>query len=115
MSNGPLNINLSIAAVKTTIPVIVDGHMVKAKLKDVQQVTNEKGDSIKFEWSLSDLLYYRRRSSPTGLSHLENVTCMTRTRKLELFLAGLGKNLPSRGRCPRHRRRRQQKRQACPA
>lgn len=54
MSNGPLNISLSIAAVKTTIPVIVDGHMVKAKLKDISQTTNEKGDSLKFEWNLVD-------------------------------------------------------------
>jgi hypothetical protein len=54
-NEAPLSISLSLNEVKTSIPIVADGTMVKARLKNIsQQVVENKGNSTKWEYTLVD-------------------------------------------------------------
>lgn len=53
-NEAPLSINLDLGSVKTSVPIIVDGTMVKVRLKNISQQQTEKGQSTKWEYTLVD-------------------------------------------------------------
>lgn len=54
-NEAPLSISLNLSEVKTSIPIIADNTMVKARLKNIsQQVVEGKGNSTKWEYVLVD-------------------------------------------------------------
>jgi len=55
MNEAPLSISLALSEVKTSIPIIANDTMVKARLKNIsQQVVEGKGNSTKWEYTLVD-------------------------------------------------------------
>jgi hypothetical protein len=52
MSDQPLNININLADVTTTVPLIADGSMCRVRLKNVSQVERDGNPIIKWELSL---------------------------------------------------------------
>jgi hypothetical protein len=54
MENQPLNTNLNLSKVKTTIPLIQDGTMVKVRLADITETQRDGATIIKMEFRLVD-------------------------------------------------------------
>jgi hypothetical protein len=52
--NQPLNINVNLADVTTTVPLIVDGTMAKVRLKNISQTERDGNPVIKWELTLSE-------------------------------------------------------------
>jgi hypothetical protein len=52
--NQPLNISVNLSDVTTTVPLIVDGTMVKVRLKNISQTEREGNPVIKWEFTLSE-------------------------------------------------------------
>lgn len=50
----PLNISLDLSKVKTTVPLIADGHMTRVRLKDITQQDRDGATIIKWEFALVD-------------------------------------------------------------
>lgn len=54
MSSGPLSISLNLNSIKTSVPVISDGHNCRCRLVNITQAEGDKGASLKFEYHLLD-------------------------------------------------------------
>jgi hypothetical protein len=52
--NQPLNINVNLADVTTTVPLIVDGTMAKVRLKNISQTERDGNPVIKWEFTLAE-------------------------------------------------------------
>jgi hypothetical protein len=52
MDNQPLDISVNLTDTKTAIPMVQDGAVVELRLKNLGQVTTEKGKTLKFEYDL---------------------------------------------------------------
>lgn len=52
--SSPLSISLNLAGVKTTRPIIADGHWCKVRFANCKESVNEKGTSLNFEFHLLD-------------------------------------------------------------
>lgn len=53
-NTGPLDITINTKDIKTTVPMVADGHYAKWKLANVSKQINDKGPALKFEWDLVD-------------------------------------------------------------
>lgn len=51
---APLSIDLNMEGVKTAVPMIADGSLVKLKLANLTQTSNDKGTTLKWEFDLVD-------------------------------------------------------------
>ena len=54
MDTQPLNININLGDVTTAVPLIVDGTMVKVRLKNISQTERDGNPIIKWEFTLSE-------------------------------------------------------------
>lgn len=52
MDNQPLNINIDLTGITTTLPLIADGHIAKVRLKNITQTEREGNPIIKWELTL---------------------------------------------------------------
>lgn len=52
-NEGPLDISLDLSQTKTQVPLIADGVMVELRLANITKQTSPKGDSLKFEYDIT--------------------------------------------------------------